>query len=35
MNSIFTWNRLPYSVVSVVNHSVFRSAVYKFLCVDT
>ena len=32
VNSIF---RLPFSVVSVVNRSVFRSAVYKFLCVDT
>ena len=35
VNSIFTWNRLPFSVVSVVNRSVFHSAVYKFLCVDT
>ena len=35
VNSIFIWNRLPYSIVSVISRSVFRSAVYRFLCVDT
>ena len=32
---IFIWNRLPFSVVSVSSRSVFRSSVYKLLCVDS
>lgn len=35
VNSVFIWNRLPFSVVSVTSRSVFRSSVYKFLCVDS
>ena len=35
VNFIFIWNRLPFSVVSVSSRSVFRSSVYKLLCVDS
>ena len=35
VNSIFIWNRLPFSVVSVSSRSVFHSSVYKLLCVDS
>ena len=35
VNFIFIWNRLPFPIVSVSSRSVFRSSVYKFLCVDS
>ena len=35
VNFIFIWNSLPFSVVSVSSRSVFRSSVYKLLCVDS
>ncbi len=35
VNLIFIWNRLPFSIVSVSSRNIFRSSVYKFLCVDS
>ena len=35
VNLIFIWNRLPFSIVSVSSCNIFRSSVYKLLCVDS